>query len=488
MKSALSLIACFIGISLSSQMLMGDFILGAEAGVNLGFRVSMPDAETVAYVTLGNEDIPRSVQVLEWNGNNWTPKGDEFIGDPLDLNLGIAIAMPNTNTIAIAAAGNDNSLGFVQVYDWNNGMWQQRGDNIVCQGKLLSWAKNLAMPDPNTIAVSGQTIGLGGSWSGVTQVFHWEGDAWTQKGEDIESSDTTHLYGNSVDMPSASTIAISAFLGSSDVIDIAKVYEWDGTNWVQKGNPITDAPPGAAYFPIAQMPTDNTIAVGVSKMGLPLGYAAVYDWDGSDWALRGEPMSYFHDFNASDSFGSDVSMPDENTLAVGDPENTYNPVTNTYMKTSFNGLTRVYNWDGSEWSVRADIYSEFPHARAGSTVSMGDGNHVAIGGIHAATVNGSQTGVVMVYQLDPVGIEEQEALTDFSLYPNPTSGTTTLEFQNVIEHAIITLYTIDGRIIDTQAVYGATRFNYELQEAPGVYFIQVSLPTGAQKTLRVIKL
>jgi hypothetical protein len=103
------------------------------------------------------------------------------------------------------------------------------------------------------------------------------------------------------------------------------------------------------------------------------GHVQVYDWDGTNWTQRGSDI----DGEASNDYsGYLVSLPDDgNTVAIGAGNNDGNG--------SSSGHVRVYDWDGTNWTQRgADIDGDAACDRSGEAVSLSDdGNTVAIGAV-----------------------------------------------------------------------------------------------------------
>jgi hypothetical protein len=131
------------------------------------------------------------------------------------------------------------------------------------------------------------------------------------------------------------------------------------------------------------MPNTNFIAIGAPRYnyfegqsGLPSippqpngGSVRVYGWDGTAWNQKGADMI---GQALGNEFGGSVSMPDGNTVAVGARFNSSNG--------GSRGHVRVYTWRGSSWVQRGvDIDGEAALDRSGYSVSMPDGNTVAIG-------------------------------------------------------------------------------------------------------------
>ena len=74
-----------------------------------------------------------------------------------------------------------------------------------------------------------------------------------------------------------------------------------------------------------------------------------------------------------------------------------------------------------------------------------------------------------------------------SLFPNPTSGTVTVQFANELNLETIVVTDVTGRII--RSSQNITTQNYEVDlthEAKGIYYVNFAA-NGTEQTLRIIK-
>jgi hypothetical protein len=93
------------------------------------------------------------------------------------------------------------------------------------------------MPDANTLAVGAIYNSDNGQYSGQVRVFTWNGSSWVQKGMDLDGEATFDLFGYTVSMPDVHTIAVDA-PGGGTYAGYVKVYQWNGTAWIQQGAKI----------------------------------------------------------------------------------------------------------------------------------------------------------------------------------------------------------------------------------------------------------
>ena len=89
----------------------------------------------------------------------------------------------------------------------------------------------------------------------------------------------------------------------------------------------------------------------------------------------------------------------------------------------------------------------------------------------------------------PVAVIENE-LTDASLrvFPNPTDGRVSIQFNSVQEHITLKITDASGRSIDSKKYDQVDLIEYELDGMKGVYFIDVSDTEGRRSLIRLLKL
>jgi hypothetical protein len=238
--------------------------------------------------------------------------GADIVGVAKSDNFGFSVSMPDRYTVAVGAIRNDdggNNTGKVQVFAWNGTSWVQKGSDIngSYPGEYLGWS--VSMPDANTLAVSAPWY----DWTnGRVLVYEWNGTDWVQKGAALIGSGNYYYIGHSIWMPHPNTIAIGAPFPLNK--GVVRVYNWDGTSWNQKGADFVGIAPQKIGYSVC-MPDTNTIAfggVGDNTNGAGTGVVKIYSWIGSSWVQKGDSIVGESALNSS---GWSISMPDTNTIA-----------------------------------------------------------------------------------------------------------------------------------------------------------------------------
>ncbi len=88
----------------------------------------------------------------------------------------------------------------------------------------------------------------------------------------------------------------------------------------------------------------------------------------------------------------------------------------------------------------------------------------------------------------PVSVSKAAGLSDLKMavYPNPSSGIFNIVFEKPIDHAVLTITDIQGKLISITQIHNASEARIELNETPGVYLLTIK-SKGGQKTIQLIK-
>jgi hypothetical protein len=252
----------------------------------------------------------------------------------------------------------------------------QKGQSILGEATGDNSGISVSMPTPNTVAIGAEGNDGNGNNSGHARVYSWNGINWVQKGQDLDGVAATDFFGASLSMPDENTIGIGA--RGNDNAGLGRghagVFTWDAINnlWVQKGNYIDGEAnldnSGRTVF----MPDENTIAIGAPDNdgnGSNAGHVRIFVWNGVNWVQKGTDID---GTAASDFSGNSISMPDANTIAIGAVANDING--------SNSGEARIFRWNGTNWVQKGlSLYGDAIDDNFGQSVSMSDSNTIAVG-------------------------------------------------------------------------------------------------------------
>lgn len=295
------------------------------------------------------------IKVFDLIAGIWTQRGNTFIGnDSLLEGTGSAVSLSaDGNTIAIGSSHGHNSLGYrcgvVRVYDWNDSTWVQRGAIIEGEGNPIPVFETDVFGIAVSISADGNNLAVGGPgntqqpggliYQGHARVYHWDGQAWNQVGQDIDGEQVLEDFGRSVSINETGDILAVGGRDYGHPVDtgIVRTYYFDGTQWQPRGEFLLGPEAACQYGnSVALNRSGNTLVVGAPRYNNFSGGVFVYDWVGTDWVQRGSTIMG----NPSSQAGTSVDInANGNIVAVGEP-----------WRNSANGGVQVMGWNGISWS------------------------------------------------------------------------------------------------------------------------------------------
>jgi hypothetical protein len=421
----------------------------------------------------------------------------------------------NGERIAIGAPKNDGNgedAGHVRVYEWNGASWGQLGNDIDGEdgddrsGTAVSMSgdgNRLAIGAPRndsngeetgdhlgiatSLSFSGRRLVVGahrndgnGLDAGRVKIYEWDGTEWMQLGMDIDGENSLDLLGTAVSLSgNGDRVAIGAQRNDSNGLDAGhvRVYDWDGEDWLQLGFNID----GETAFDecgvsVSLSADGDKVAVGAHQNdgnGLSsTGHVRVFKWNGTGWEQLGADIDGEAE---SDLSGGSISLSaDGGRVVIGAHRNDGNGLDA--------GHVRLYDWNGSSWEqIGMDIDGEAGADLSGRAVSLtSNGNRFAIGAIFNDG-NGYSSGHARVYDIEPVIVTSYSEKSVLQVFPNPTSGVIEL---HGMRHETINIINSFGKVVFKSEALVST---FDISHLPnGVYFIRVYL-NGRLMTKKIIK-
>ena len=275
----------------------GADIDGEAAGDRSGASVSLnSDGSTLAIGAVENDDNGGNaghVRVYQWNGSAWVQQGADIDGEAANDRSGIAVSLSSDgSTLAIGALWNSNKAGHVRIYQWNGSAWVQQGADI--DGEAVDDRSGVAV----SLSSNGSIVAIGAVWNGPftghVRVYEWDGGAWVQRGTDINGEKGGDTSGSGLSLSSdGSTVAIGAVEndGNGENAGHVRVYQWNGSAWVRKGADIDGETAGDQSGISVSLSSDGSmVAIGANLNdgnGNKAGHVRVYQWNGSAWVQQG---------------------------------------------------------------------------------------------------------------------------------------------------------------------------------------------------------
>ncbi len=469
----------------AAQVQKGSDIDGEAGGDFSGSSISMPDANTIAIgapYNSGNFHQAGHVRVYSWSGTSWVKKGKDIDGNG---SSGHSVCMPNANIVAAGAYGANINKGEVRIHAWDGTNWAQKGASISgdWQRDLFGWS--ISMPDENNICIGATRPSTDQTRFGYSRVFRWNGSKWEQRGSDIMGKALSDHFGESVSMPDLNTIAIGAPYNNvnGQYSGLVRIYNWTGTDWLQKGQDIQGEDAQDRSGTSISMPDANTIAIGAPQsegsndFTPTAGHVRVYQWNGSSWTQKGSDIDGAESHIMS---GWSVSMPDANTVAIG-RKNMIGFDDREYVQ--------IYRWNGTSWSQSGSTIKgeELGDFTGGCYVSMPDNKTVAIGAPYN-NGNGGYSGHVRIFDLGSSADIAKSSLIKLSISPNPVTKYLTVKLELPQEKHLLSVYNINGKLLKNETYKNTQETTMDLSQfSSGVYLLKITDSENRVVTQKITK-
>ena len=379
-------------------------INGLTSGENSGFSVSINDDGTIVAIgAFGYNSNIGTTRIYEWNGSAWVLKGNQIDGLTTTDRSGYSVSISSDGTVVAIGAyyfigGAGGNSGTTRIYEWSGTAWVLKGSQIdgLTSGERSGYSVSINS-DGTVVAIGAYYFSGGaGGYSGTTYIYEWSGTAWLLRGSQINGLTSGEFSGVSVSLNSDGTVvaigAITFSGGAGGNSGTTRIYEWSGTAWVLKGSQINGLTSGEnSGISVSINSTGTVVAIGAYNFSGGAagtsGTTRIYEWSGTAWVLKG---SQIDGLTSGERSGHSVSISSDGTVvAIGAYKNNLNT-----------GTTRIYEWNGTAWTLKKQINGLTSGENSGRSVSMNsDGTVVGIG----AFEYNSNTGTTYVYNVsDPI--------------------------------------------------------------------------------------
>jgi Flp pilus assembly pilin Flp len=385
---------------------IGQSINGEAAQDYSGNSLSLSaDGSVVAIGARYNDDNGKDsghVRVYKNVSGVWTKIGADIDGEALEDYSGWSVSLSSDGSVvAIGAPGNDGSEGYkfytgqVRVYKNISGVWTKIGADIDGEAAFDQSGESVSLSsDGNVVAIGAIYNNGNGTESGQVRVYKNISGVWTKLGADIDGKASYDRIGSSLSLSSdGNMVAIgmpfNELIGSSSSIGQVRVYKNVSNVWTQQGADIIGE--------------------------------AIYDSSGT-----------------SVSLSSDGSV-----VAIGAPYNADNG--------PYSGQVRVYKNVSGVWTkLGVDIDGEAANDKSGLSVSLSSNGSVVAIGAPLNAGNGRNSGQVRVYDLSPLLNTNTFVMSNFSVYPNPTSNEVNISLKENLILEKVNIYNVTGQLIKTE--------------------------------------
>ena len=337
--------------------------------------------------------------------------------------------------------------GLVRVYQLINSTWIQMGQDLIGEGSYDNFGFSVSMNgDGSRIAVG--AYGAGASDNGATKIYEWSGTLWVQVGQTITGANNTDWSGYSIQLNSVGDrVVIAERFGDAGGYESGqvKVYEYNGSLWVQMGQTI---PGGMALDEISTVAINSVgdiIAYGSpgaqGDFGFNVGVVRGYKWDGAQWNQIGQDVYGDGDHYLLGFYSLSLNGAGD-IFAVSGVGN--------------NGSVLVYKYNGTSWELFNDFSgSSTSYITYGYSVSLNStGDRIAIGQPQRFIYS---RGAVEVYEYN--GTYWEKIIVDIQ---GPVNGTSYVFFGR----SVSLNKNGDKLTVGAPAISGGQVFNYQLPQYP----------------------
>jgi len=410
-------------------------------------------------------------------------ENSEFIqlGQDINSNLSnstiVYVVSLSSNGYRVAVAYINGVYGFIKIYDLINSNWVQVGNAIYGENTSDIFGLVLELSADGNRLIAGAKFN--NNSTGHARVYEFNGNDWIQLGSDIDGDESGNYYGSSISISKdGNRVAVGAnqYHVNGAYSGLIRVFEYNGTDWFQLGedlNGISDD-----HFGISSALNDNgnILIVGANRP-LSIGYSKVFEYDESGWVQFGNTIN---GINSSDRFGRDVSISnDGNRIAIGAPIRK-----DIVDRPAYSKIFEFYN---STWfQLGETIDSEYYGDEFGERIAISsDGNRVLIGGLtYIYQQSGTESGYAGLYDLSNLvlSLNNFNAST-ISIFPNPAIET--IQFSSYQDISRVSLYNFNGKLIN-ENINLIEKYDVSNLKS-GVYIFKIITNNNETKTIKLIK-
>ena len=436
------------------QTQIGQDINGEVAGDQSGYSVSMSSDGAIiaigAFNNDGNGSDSGHVRVYENQAGSWLKVGQDIDGEAAGDFSGFSVSLSSDGSVVAIGAtnnnGNGSSSGHVRIYQNQLGVWTKVGQDIdgLAAFNLSGWSVSLSS-NGSKIAIGAIGYNGAGQFLGSTRIFENQSGTWVQIGQTITGEANFDFSGWSVSLSSdGSIVALGATYndGSGNEAGNVRIFENQSGTWVQIGQDINGENPGDQSGHGVSLSSDGSI-VAISATynngsGQQAGHVRVYENQSGNWVQVGQDID---GEIANEQSGQGIGLSSDGTiLAVGAYSNNTNGASS--------GQARVYKYISGSWTqFGSSINGEAANDWSGWSVSISsDGSKIAIGAPNNDE-NGVDSGHVRVYDLSAVLSIKNFNISNYTVYPNPTTNYINIKLNNNSIYKEANIYSITGHLI-----------------------------------------
>ncbi len=461
---------------------IGQSIYGQSAEESFGFKSAMNSSGDVIALSGGFFANPpmRVVRVYQRSTGDWEQLGDDITAPSSETAFGSTLALSDDGlTLIVGSADDPMFKGTVRVYEFDGSSWALKGTPFVGNtNDRLGFDVDIDASG-NIIVIGALGVSSGNPPFSKVSVYEFDGTNWIQVGDSISEGAEFNFLGLSVRIAAdGMRIACSAgnTFSSAEVPGQIEVYDYNGSEWIPVGEPVKGPMDDFNYGRLFDMTDDGNAIVATSPSSdlyeVNGGLLQVFTYNGTDWIQKGSDL-----FGEPNSFlGRNLKIGNSGSLIlVGSPDD------NADLSFEFKGFAQFYRFDGNDWVLFGDEFVGDVGDSLGRSVEISNNEDRFLIGSPNADFEGNENyGLTRVFEFEDLGIDEISSNYDISFSPNPVD--------NQLRIAVDEELSIDSVSIFNAQGISVKKINFDNQKniqsinleslSSGIYFLQIHSENG----------
>ncbi|MEZ4778708.1 MAG: T9SS type A sorting domain-containing protein [Flavobacteriaceae bacterium] len=460
---------------------LGSPILG-DTESRLGFSTSISaDSNRIAVgapTDNSTGDVLGKVLTFSWNGSDWQPMGDPFLGHENNGRFGIHVALSGNGSMLVVSehlhSGGGVSQGAVFIYRWTGVAWEEDGVLYGSNFQDFFGSGDVSISlDGNTVAIGSQNVDVNGIVNaGQIAIFERLGpQQWVPKGTPISGGSENLGLGRVALNGDGSRFALGAF-GHDENRGLAQVYLFENGDWSKVAQFPGDIPGRRLGFSVSMNEEGTVIAASSAQhsSGIFGGQGYIYKEDTiGDWSQYGStivdaPEEYF---------GADLVLNGVgDLLAIGAPD----------FVNGGGGKVFTFKDDGTSFQPYNTILIGEVGDSFGTGLSFNtSGSRLSVG----ATDANNNSGKVQTYIDNILATPESSLLQEIVVFPNPVGEYIQFQLPSEIPQVNATLFDTKGSVLmEKHAVFQNQKLTIPYPQ--GIYLLEMEY-NGNTLTKKIIK-
>ena len=255
----------------------GSTLNGISNGDLFGWSVSLSGNGLFLDVgAIGANNYNGSVYRYEFVSGGWSQRGG-FIGGQATSEFGRSLSLSSDGLIlAIGAPAGNSDTGYVQLAEYStiNQNWSSKGSTIHGTSGSL-FGKNVSLSDNGLIVAVGAPAA--NSRTGYVNIYEFVNGNWSQKGSTLNGTAIDNEFGKGVSLSSNGLILAVGVPGGDLYFGYVNIYEFVSGNWSQKGSKLNGTDGGGQFGDRVSLSSNGlTLAGGASTADNMNGAVKIY--------------------------------------------------------------------------------------------------------------------------------------------------------------------------------------------------------------------